>query len=96
MMGRPDCTPERFVDERLVDASAFGHLVEDVAAAIDAGRLRSDDPLLVSCGLWMMVHGITSLLIAKPEFPWPHDHDALIDHVLSNYCDGLAVEGPAE
>jgi AcrR family transcriptional regulator len=88
MMGRPDCTPERFVDERLGTTSAFSHLVDDAQAAIDAGRLRFDDPVLVSCGLWMMVHGIVSLLIAKPDFPWP-DRDALIGHVLSVYRSGV-------
>ena len=25
----------------------------------------------VACGLWAMVHGVTSLLISKPDFPWP-------------------------
>src|ERR1700730_3150313 len=88
MMGRPDCTPERFLDERLVSTSAFGHLLEDVQAAIEAGQLRFDDPVLVSCGLWMVVHGITSLLIAKPDFPWP-DRRALMDHVTSVYRAGL-------
>src|SRR5580704_2019371 len=84
MMGRPDCTPERFLDGRLGTTSAFGHLVEDVETAIQAGQLAFDDPRLVACGLWMMVHGVTSLLIAKPEFPWP-DREALVGHVLGAY-----------
>jgi AcrR family transcriptional regulator len=88
MMGRPDCTPERFLDERLGTTSAFSHVVDDVRDAIDAGRLRFDDPIMVSCGMWMMVHGIVSLLIAKPDFPWP-DRDALIGHVLSVYESGV-------
>ena len=93
MMGRPDCTPERFVDERLGRTSAFGHVLEDVAAAIEAGRLRFTDPLLVASGLWMTVHGITSLLIAKPDFPWP-ERQQLVDHVLSAYGVGLAAPAP--
>jgi hypothetical protein len=92
MMSRPDCTPERFLDERLISASAFDHTVEDVAAAIAAGLLRYPDPVLVASGLWMMVHGVTSLLVAKPDFPWP-DHQALIEHVLAVYGSGLAVDG---
>jgi AcrR family transcriptional regulator len=88
MMGRADCTPERFVDERLVSTSAFEHVVEDVSAAIDAGQLHGDAQM-VACGLWMMVHGVTSLLIAKPEFPWP-EREALIAHVLGVYGSGLA------
>ncbi len=85
---RPDCTPERFMDERLVSTSAFGHLIEDLQAAIDAGQLAVDDAHLVASGLWMMVHGITSLLIAKPSFPWP-DRPQLIEHVLQTYSAGL-------
>jgi len=92
MMGRPDCTPDRFLDERLGNINAFGHVVEDVAAAIDAGRLRFADPLLVACGLWMMVHGIVSLLIAKPDFPWP-DREALVGHAMSVYRGGLELDG---
>jgi AcrR family transcriptional regulator len=92
MMGRPDCTPERFLDERLVSTGAFTVVVDDVRAAIDAGLLRFDDPVLVACGLWMMVHGTVSLLIAKPDFPWP-DRAALIDHVLSVYGSGVERGG---
>jgi hypothetical protein len=88
MMGRPDATPDRFVDERLVSTSTFGHLVEDAQAAIETGQLRFGDPVLVSCGLWMLVHGITSLLVTKPGFPWP-DRRALMDHVTSVYRAGL-------
>jgi AcrR family transcriptional regulator len=90
MMSRPDCTPDRFLDERLVGTSAFGHLVEDVEAAIAAGQLRYDDPHLVACGLWIMVHGMTSLMIAKPDFPWP-DRATLVGHVLGAYGSGLAA-----
>lgn len=92
MMGRPDCTPERFVDERLLGTGAFSDVVEDARAAIDAGLLRFDDPVLVASGLWMMVHGVVSLLIAKPDFPWP-EREQLISHVLSVYRRGMEL-GP--
>jgi AcrR family transcriptional regulator len=89
MMSRPDCTPDRFLDERLITTSAFDHTVEDVQAAIDSGGYRPGDPVVVACGLWMLVHGVTSLLIAKPDFPWP-DREELISHVFSVYERGLA------
>jgi hypothetical protein len=38
----------------------------------------------------MLVHGITSLLITKPDFPWP-DTATLVDHVLAIYAAGLLV-----
>jgi AcrR family transcriptional regulator len=93
---RPDCTPERFTDERLVSTSAFGRLIEDLQAAGQGGPLGAArtgdggpaDPAVVASGLWMMVHGITSLLCAKPDFPWP-DRQQLVDHVIGTYCAGL-------
>jgi hypothetical protein len=36
--------------------------------------------MLVSIGLWSTVHGLTSPLISKPDFPWP-EVDQLIDQV---------------
>jgi AcrR family transcriptional regulator len=90
MTSRPGDTPERFVDERLSQTSAFSHVVDDVQEAIEAGRIRYPDPFLVSTGLWMLVHGITSLLIAKPDFPWPPT-EQLVDHALGVYAAGLGV-----
>jgi AcrR family transcriptional regulator len=94
MTSRAELTPDRLVDERLMQTSAFGGVVEDVQAAIDAGAIRaSDNAFLVASGLWIVVHGITSLLIAKPDFPWP-PVDKLVGHVLGAYATGLgAVPG---
>jgi AcrR family transcriptional regulator len=92
MTSRADQAPERLVDERLLQTSAFARVVEDVEAAIDAGEIRrSDNAFLVASGLWMLVHGITSLLIAKPDFPWP-PVDELVDHILGVYAAGLGVD----
>jgi AcrR family transcriptional regulator len=90
---RADCTPERFVDERLIATSAFGHIIEDIESAMGAGQLWSTDAAIVAGGLWMMVHGITSLLISKPDFPWP-DHQQLIEHVLHTYSSGMRSAPP--
>ena len=80
--------------ERLPGLTAFSHLVEEVARGMDAGFLATADPFLVATGLWTGVHGITSLLIARPDFPWP-DVDALLDHLLGVYQRGLSAgRGP--
>jgi hypothetical protein len=47
--------------------------------------------MLAAITLWAGVHGITSLMIAKPKFPWP-DHDAVIDQLLSTLVKGLIAE----
>ena len=94
-MGRPDDTPADFGDERLRRSASFDHLVEGVQRALDAGVIKGHDALLVALGMWSGVHGITSLLIAKPTVPWP-DRDELIEHVLDGYCKGLTLsEGSA-
>ncbi|MBA2326781.1 MAG: TetR/AcrR family transcriptional regulator [Actinobacteria bacterium] len=68
---------------------AFLHLVEAVERAIGAGLLRPGlEPFLVATGLWAAAHGMTSLLISLPEFPWP-DVDTLVDHVCESMTYGL-------
>ena len=89
-LGKPSATPSAWLSEKLADAAALGHLVEDVRRCVDAGVLRQGvDPFLVGLGLWMAVHGAVSLMIAKPEFPWP-DPEVVIDHVLHTQVFGLA------
>jgi hypothetical protein len=36
------------------------------------------------------VHGLTSLLIAKPQFPWPADQDAFVDEYANICLAGVA------
>jgi AcrR family transcriptional regulator len=68
---------------------AFLHLVEAVERALDAGLLRPGlEPFLVATGLWAAAHGMTSLLISLPTFPWP-DVDTLVDHVCESMTYGL-------
>ena len=86
-MRKPTATPLPWQYEKIVSSSAFGHLVEAVAGAIAAGGLEGD-PMLVSIYLWSTVHGITSLLISKPDFPWP-DVDQVIDHVTRTALRGV-------
>jgi hypothetical protein len=55
-------------------------------------RLFSGDPQLISVELWAAVHGVTSLLISKPHFPWP-DVEAMTDHLTTTLFRGLAPAG---
>jgi AcrR family transcriptional regulator len=86
-MGKPDDTPDYFGDERLRQSASFDHLVAGVQRCLDAGVLTGD-PTLIAFGLWSVVHGVTSLLIAKPDFPWP-PVEQLVDHVLNVQMEGL-------
>ena len=64
------------------------HMVEAVERAIDAGVIVGDDPFLITVGLWATVHGLVSLLITKPEMPWPA-RETLIAHIMAGAMAGL-------
>jgi AcrR family transcriptional regulator len=74
-MTRSDETPDKFQDERLAEITCFGRVMGIVADCIDAGRFRPEhtDAARLSMGFWARVHGLTSLLVSKPDFPWPDD-----------------------
>ena len=87
-MTRPGADRPPMGLDHLPGLAAFQHLVEEVARCMDAGTLAAGDPFLTATGLWSAVHGVTSLLIARPDFPWP-DLDTLMAHVLGVQERGL-------
>ena len=87
-MIRPSKTPEEFDPAEIQDMVAFDHLVGAVDRCKAAGQLPDEDSVMISIGLWVVVHGIVSLFIAKSDFPWP-DREALIQEIMSNYVEGL-------
>jgi AcrR family transcriptional regulator len=91
-MGREE--PMGFSEEHLADASAFDHMVEAVTRAMRAGLVADGDPAVVTIGLWAAVHGLTSLLIAKPDFPWPPVEE-LTEQVLRMCSQGVQTAVPA-
>ena len=90
-MGRE--RPPMWDIERLPTASAFEHLVGSVERAIAAGAIVGENAVVIAIGLWASVHGVTSLMIAKPDFPWP-PLDDVVDHLMAVHCRGLASEKP--
>jgi AcrR family transcriptional regulator len=55
--------------DALIATGAFGYLVESVRACIDAGIFEGDESG-AGAGLWAASHGVASLLVVKPYFPW--------------------------
>jgi hypothetical protein len=51
-------------------------------------RFRRGDIDAASQALWAAAHGVTSLLIVRPQFPWA-DRDRLIGQVIDAAVDGL-------
>ncbi len=69
MMSRPDATPERFVDQRLADATGLDAVARDIGlAAADGSIAPVEDPRREAELFWIIIHGMVSMLIAKPEF----------------------------
>jgi AcrR family transcriptional regulator len=90
MMSRPDHTPERLLDERLADTAGLLPTTEDVAAAVADGDLEAAcDPMEAAKILWMMIHGMVSLLISKPAFPFG-SVDGVYDRMFDLAYRGLA------
>lgn len=75
--------------DALIATGAFGYLVESVRACLDAGVFEGDEVEL-ALGLWAAAHGVASLLVVKPYFPWP-DLDAFIDRTVCMAGIGLAA-----
>ena len=92
-MTRATDTPEEFQGERLGDLVAFGRLVTCVQRCIDAGRLRPEhrDAIRAAMMIWPQVHGLTSLFVSKPNFPWP-DRDRFVDDYLDACLRGVVAE----
>lgn len=92
-----DRTPDSLMPagfEALKKASGFDLVVAAAQRCVDAGVFPAADAFFLACGLWSAVHGITSLLVAKPWFPWP-DAERLIDHCIDTHMGGLAAEAAA-
>jgi AcrR family transcriptional regulator len=92
-MGPAWARPDQWED--VLSTGSFGHLVEAIGAAIDAGRIRSrDDAFTTALHVWASIHGLTSLLVARPTLPWP-DLDALVERHL-DLCLAAHAVVPAE
>jgi len=59
-----------------------------VQRCMDENRFRRMSVDAASQALWAAAHGITSLLILRPKFPWT-DREKLIDQVIDAAIDAL-------
>ncbi len=66
----------------------YERLRSTVQRCIDEKRFSLLDVDAASQSLWAAAHGITSLLITRPTFPWA-DRDKLIGQVIDAAVDGL-------
>ncbi len=67
---------------------AFSHLVNMVVLCIKKGQIKKGDPATISQTIWAGLHGITSLLIGQPGFPFV-EREKLINSVINTLLAGL-------
>jgi AcrR family transcriptional regulator len=84
-----DTTTESVSVEEVSKWACLADLIDAIRRAMDEGSIVRNDPLLVATGLWATVHGLVSLLINHPGYPWP-PLEQLADHVLATCVFGLA------
>jgi AcrR family transcriptional regulator len=66
-----DYQPHTNAADQVEKWACLQHMVDAVARAMDAGMITRADPFFVTLQLWAAAHGLTSLLITKPNVPWP-------------------------
>ncbi len=67
---------------------AYEGLRDRIQNCIAAGRFQAGDVELMAQALWAAAHGVTSLLIQKPAFPWVARRN-LISQVIDSAIAGL-------
>ena len=71
----------------------YDYLRAAVQRCIDQKRFRTRDADAAGQAIWAAVHGVTALLIARPDFPWTKK-ETLIRHVVDNAIDGWVKPAP--
>ena len=73
---------------RSVPHEAFDELRNAVRECVERKQFREVDVETTSQALWAAIHGITSLLIVRSDFPWV-DRDTVIEQVIETALEGL-------
>ncbi len=87
-MSPPEFEAESYLVEGSKGTELFRGLRGSVELCIRQGLFREMDAGLAAQVLWTINHGVTSLLITNPNFPWA-EREALIGRVIDCAIDGL-------
>lgn len=80
--------PDKYLGKGTMGMKAFDCLRSTVEKCINQGIFHQTDVDAVSQIMWAAGHGVTSLLITKPHFPWVNKNQ-LIDLMLDSVIEGL-------
>lgn len=81
--------PSTYAPEHEIASGAFGYVLDTVSSCVALGVLEGD-PLSLSLQLWAGTHGLASLMMDKPLFPWPPVEE-LVDGAVCRMGWGLAA-----
>jgi AcrR family transcriptional regulator len=91
-------TPQRepMIRREQIGRHAFDRLRRQIAACLEASGSGQDDSValdVTSQLIWASIHGLISLWIARPEFPWA-ERERLIAAVVDNALERLGCAEP--
>jgi hypothetical protein len=82
---------EKQVDTSMTHVSpTLDRVVGNLRRGMESGQIAKGDPEMVALGLWTAAHGITSLLISLPDFPWPASREVMADCVINQGLAGVS------
>jgi AcrR family transcriptional regulator len=87
-MAPPKFAPEAYLVEGEAGTKLFRTLRDATERCIREGLFRAIDVDLATQILWTMNHGVTSLLITNPNFPWV-EREELINRTIDTAILGL-------
>ena len=78
----------------LVAKACFAHHVAAVETCVEAG-IFAGDPLELGLSLWSAAHGLATLMITYPQFPWP-PQEKIVSMVMQMSGLGLRAVSATE
>ena len=90
---RPAWSPNPDAPELPIASKAFEISAAAVDDAIAAGQLGDADSLMASLTIWSAVHGVATLLLARPALGEEFEA-ALVESVIDSVVAGLAIGAP--
>jgi AcrR family transcriptional regulator len=81
---------EHYLREDSMGMRAFDQMRRKVADCVEKKLFKEPDVDAISQTLWAVLHGLTALLITKPDFPWVK-REKLIDLTVNSAINGLLL-----
>jgi hypothetical protein len=80
----------RYVREGSMGYKCYSILRANVEQCMKHKKFRETDVEAITQTIWASGHGLVSLLISKPDFPWAN-RNKLIDLMIDTTIDGLST-----